>query len=1289
MSPVTPRPNQLPLNDPNWSWDRFEAFCLDLISQFAEVKDCHRYGKQGDFQRGIDIFADLDNGERWAFQCKRYKRYTAGQTEKAIEKATYRANQYILLLSCEATSEVRDEVDKHPKWKVWDVEDISLRVRNLPSDIARRLVQDHFSAAWRKAFLGLAGLTTFVSSADFFRPVLNPKNRFNHTWSLVGRIELTEKLHEFVESKEQRLFILTGCGGIGKTKLLHAFSEEFDNRHQNIVLRFSAAPITPESLDELPIERCVVVVDDANQQEGLELLLPFARQNSQRIKLVLSSRPQSVNQLRSLLDKAQFDCSEIKPSIELENLKSKEVKQLASQVLGKEYAYFAEKLAAVTRDCPLFTVIGGQLLAEKQVDPQLLERDKDFQDYLLTKFRDVLIGQVNNEIEPDLCKRLLELIAAVAPIRLTNEKFKQVAAEFLKIQPSKFVSSRGILEQSGILLRRGYTLGITPDILSDRILHEACLTPQGEPTGYAQEVFEKFKSICPAEVLRNLAELDWRISYVSSEGTGLLADIWHSIREEFRVASHSGRCYLLDLLKEVVYYQPEEMLELVEFAMRNPATTPEDERLAKNSDYTSVLSRLPELLQRISYTMVYLPYCCNLLWKLAGDDKRELNRCPEPAMRVLTDLAKYDLGKPFAFNQEIVEAVTRWQKKPNAHTYAHKHLDILDPLLKKSIDSNYLEDNRIFPRQFPLNREDIHPIREQALNLICNYLTSSQLKVILRALESLGKALHEPVDSSGKKLHELCEHWVPEQLNILELIEVVVTQNTEPVVHLKVIEVLRWYAHCAYNPEVRKKAKNIIISIPNTYELQLTRVLLNKHDWDWDKEDFRINYRRYEQFVQEARRAVAEEILQKYPNAAVGVKALNERLKEIEAGGFQPAPSLLLEVLSEISPSYAAAMCEAIIEQPSRMLSSELDSLLPSVRAADVNQAIAITRRAIDTGDSALCSAIAQIYYWRGWTKSQQPDDLEFIKKLLTHTDFKVRRLAIASLGVLGQLQSQLAISLALSVDISDSAELARELFRVFNRRWDISPSVLTDEALDTFLTKLELVKRLDGYPDYIGEFLAYVFRRRPRSVVQLLLNRIERSAAANNTEYEPLPHGEGFENRLNGLEKSEEYEDLLRTIRNQTLKKQHHEPSCLARLFKEASLQFTNVSLRVLEEWINSGDKEKIQAVSFLLSEAPQEFFFTNVEFVSNLLEQAYDLEDECYRMVSSVLYSSATFHVGFGIPGQPFPHDVVLREQSTAIAARLVVGSPSHRFYDSLAKDAKGSIQFWEKRWEEFDSL
>ena len=75
-SPVVPYPESLPLDDANLPWDRFEAFCEELISRLPGVKETHRYGRRGSRQRGIDIFADLDNGERWAFQCRQWKKFT-------------------------------------------------------------------------------------------------------------------------------------------------------------------------------------------------------------------------------------------------------------------------------------------------------------------------------------------------------------------------------------------------------------------------------------------------------------------------------------------------------------------------------------------------------------------------------------------------------------------------------------------------------------------------------------------------------------------------------------------------------------------------------------------------------------------------------------------------------------------------------------------------------------------------------------------------------------------------------------------------------------------------------------------------------------------------------------------------------------------------------------------------------------------------------------------------------------------------------------------------------------
>lgn len=68
--PVAARPEQLPLSDPNWTWEGFQAFCLELVTKLPttntkEAGKNHHFGKQGDAQDGIDLFADMKNGEHW------------------------------------------------------------------------------------------------------------------------------------------------------------------------------------------------------------------------------------------------------------------------------------------------------------------------------------------------------------------------------------------------------------------------------------------------------------------------------------------------------------------------------------------------------------------------------------------------------------------------------------------------------------------------------------------------------------------------------------------------------------------------------------------------------------------------------------------------------------------------------------------------------------------------------------------------------------------------------------------------------------------------------------------------------------------------------------------------------------------------------------------------------------------------------------------------------------------------------------------------------------------------
>jgi hypothetical protein len=1286
--PVTSNPELLPLNDPNWSWEQFEAFCLELISKFGEVTDCHRYGRKGDFQKGIDIVAEMSNGEKWVFQCKRYKKFDEKQTQKAIQTATYSAKRYILLLSCEASSKLRDEIDKHPNWEAWDLQDISLKVRNLQLDTARRLVETHFGTGWRKEFLGLAGLITFVSSEMFFAPLLKPELPFNHLITLIGRTKFIQELNDFINSKE-RVLIFTGRGGIGKTKILHAFSQEFEQRHQNFELRFliEGTLINNETLDELPTKPCVLIIDDAHRREDLSTLFAFAQQNSQ-IKLILSSRLQGRDDLKLLLTRAHFNPREVMELSEIKELTYEEVKQLAGEALGQEYAHYAHKLAYITKDCPLITVVAGRLLAERKVDPPLLERDQEFRDFVLTKFHDELIGKISNKINSEDCELLLSLIAAIAPFKiepnfLGNDEFIKAAAEFLHIEIDKFIKNVKILEKKGILLKRGYSLRITPDVLADHILHKACVT---DPR-YAQKIFEKFQSICLTEVLKNLAELDWRIRQSEGKETDLLADIWWIIQLEFQKASNVDRGELLDNLNKVAYYQPGKTLELVEFAMRNPATIQENDKLADFYNDTWVRYKIPDLLQKISYTIDYLPRCCDLLWELGRNDSRDLNPNPQHAIRVLKDLAKYDIETLIVieFYQIIVKAVSRWLKAPDVHDYIHSPLDIIEPLLKKSGETTYFEVNNIVSRPFILNREGIQIIRENVLNIVEECAKNHPLKSAIKAINILATALRNPEPYFNIEITaEHKEQWIPEQLHILDFLTQLVQERSEPLLHLEIIKVLECHIHHAYSEQVRNKALEVINLIPNTYELKLIGVLGYTHNLDWlVNNKGRIDLFEFDNDSDKRQTeiylAVAEDFLKRHIEADEVVQILNEKLKAIQEINANFSRLSFIDNLTEkVEQDFIFKMCEAIIQAPQEPLAHYFGLLLNKVRQLNINKALDIAKCAVKINSYNLNLSLAKDCWF--WTHNLQLDDVDIIKSLLNHNDINIQNRVLDSLKSISNKHRDLVTQLVLDIEVGSSTEIARNLCSIFDIRSGISPATLKDKELAKILKKLEKVKNIDT--EEISEFLAYTSKRLPRSVIQLFLRRIERYQQESGKDYQPLPYS-GFRYNLNGLTKSNEYEDILRDILQQSLNMTYSTRFWFPKLFKEVSLGFNSTSLKVLKEWINSKEADQIETASYLLSDAPQQFVFTHLNFVINLLEQAYYIGDECYRKVSSYLFESATSDVG-GFIGQPFPEEVSRKEQASAILAELSRGCPSYKFYDSLVTWAESDIKS-KKIWHE----
>ncbi|MCY4090681.1 MAG: restriction endonuclease [Caldilineaceae bacterium] len=1281
--PVVPNPEFLPLRDPNFSWERFEAFCEEFISRLPGVKETHRYGRTGSRQRGIDIIAYLENGEKWAFQCKQKQRFTETDATRAIQQTSYSADFFVLTLSCQATSGVRDVCENYPDWDVWDVGDISRKVRELEMHSGARLVEAHFGASLRKEFLGLPGFSPFVTPVEFFRPFLDASFLFNHAWALVGRSDHLRQVHQFVESKQQKVAILAGRGGIGKSKILHALAETFENEHKGTALWFAAESVelTPDGADYLPFEPCVVIVDDAHRRDDLPALLALSRQRPHVTKLLLSCRPQAIDYVKSQVTQGGFHIEETVDLPDVKELSREEIIELARQALGPEFSGLAELLAAATWDCPLVTVVGGQLLAKKAIAPELLERDEEFRGTVLTRFRGILIGKVSDRIDTTLCTSLLDLIAAVQPIRLDNLQLLDREAEFLGVDRPKLLNSLDILETAGVLLRRGYTLRIVPDVLADHILHQANVTTLGLPTGYAELVFDKFASLCPVEVLRNLSELDWRLRQSRAQASDLLNGIWQRITQRFQDAPNLGRSMTLDMLGKVAVFQPERTLELVEYTIRNPATelgSPEGIQLF-GDPHSDVVRQLPPILRQISYTLAYLPRCCNLLWELGRDDNRNLHSSPDHGVRVLADLGGYEIGKPLVVTRGVLDAIENLLKDPSSHDRFHSPLDIIDPMLAKTGLSVHVEGHNFVYKPFTLTYGSIKSIRQRAISLIGRCLLSSDLRTSLRALKSLESAFREPQAYLNMEISdEDRDQWRPEQLEILALMADLAQRSTEPVTLVRIREVL--WVHCSHVPsdEIRDKADAIVSDLPDSFELRLTQELMPPYDLDvWRPYEERRNDNptSHREKIGQMRRALVVELLGRSEHAGEAYEILTGNMQTVKAAGVRPDPHAFLGVLGITDPEFAADLCDIIVDNPNGPLAPHLQSLLTHVRIRSAERARDIDQRVSRRASNILSGGLALSYRSPGWADNITAEDIEATRVLLDHEDIDVRGQAIGSLSDLAEAHPRVAIDLAKGAAVGDNVHLAKNLCQLFSNGRGIPFRELTSDDLKAFISKLEDIQEVDDY--FINNFLVKASEQDARAVADLLLTRVRKKTDAR-PDYRPLPIL-GFRNPLIGFAASPDQESILREIRDTLL-----EPGSssiehwMAQLFREVSLDSESAaSLKVLNEWINSGSAGRIESAARLVAEAPPAFVFRNVEFTANLQERAYEAGSDCYRSVASNLRSSALSGTRSGTPGQPKPEDVTIRNKASAVKSNFDAGSPPYRFYDSLVNFAEASIK------------
>ncbi len=159
--PVTPLEMELPFQA--LSWQNFERLLYRLAAKNSDVEHCALYGRQGQEQLGIDVFARLSSGKYQCWQAKNWEEFSAAEVKKAVSKFAdnewaAKSERFVLCVRGSlADKKIQDEIELQAErlrsqgiaFIPYDGLAISALLKKHPD-----LVDDFFGRQWLVAFAG-------------------------------------------------------------------------------------------------------------------------------------------------------------------------------------------------------------------------------------------------------------------------------------------------------------------------------------------------------------------------------------------------------------------------------------------------------------------------------------------------------------------------------------------------------------------------------------------------------------------------------------------------------------------------------------------------------------------------------------------------------------------------------------------------------------------------------------------------------------------------------------------------------------------------------------------------------------------------------------------------------------------------------------------------------------------------------------------------------------------------------------------------------------------------------
>ncbi|RCJ28375.1 hypothetical protein A6770_23895 [Nostoc minutum NIES-26] len=791
------------------------------------------------------------------------------------------------------------------------------------------------------------------------------------------------------------------------------------------------------------------------------------------------------------------------------------------------------------------------------------------------------------------------------------------------------------LIEAGIVEKYWKTIKLSSEVLADHILITQFFAQQTRRADYQKLIIEPFFNLKPKEILRNLAEAE--IKGESLEAGSLLS---YKLNEFRRLVQYEGNCVrfnLLNWLKDVAYLRAEDVISIValiidadELPLQN---IPDEFWGGFQISHEWVLRSTVELLERTIYrgglhnSIIYLHKLT--IYKL---EVQEYWLVRDQAIKALIEIAEFKRNKPYAVQFVLLELISNWLKE-NFIINLPLSLSLLQCMLK--IDFHSAEINPIQPGNIVVYQGDLEisdtlkKIREHSLGILYTaYQQVQDLPTRLQIVQVLCSGATPYLSSreqvSTKTRNQLCSDCA----KTADFFSNSVMKNAE----LPILDKLAEWSSQAKKFHKYQSAELDILQqkLKDCKAYQLYRLLVSKYRLD--DEENQIDLQHFDGQHAETKWQQAQEQKQQNINEYVqSISTLNleKSIQELETIASQTLSigknntfglNDLLMILGQIQTEIAQSFIDKVITN-TNSLKHHLGFVIAGMRLSNQELARTYVRSWIEQDDTVLWVAIAISYRFMDWSQPQLEEEWHILKQLVAKESPELDPAIFWSLQQLAPYNSDLVVELLKTLAARGNENILHYVAQTVS--WQISSNneyaVKFSETQDLveIISNFQRLSRLDYDAEECLKLLGDIA---PMQLIDFIERRItakpNQYSVGNFYEAFPKPFSSAFDH----IQSKPEYSDILRRVRNWMLEEDEFLLSLEApALLQAISLNLAGELYKVLVEWIDAGDIDKLKAVVKIIREfnSGQEFYNLSREII--LRTQNEDVKSSIYGAINS----------------------------------------------------------------------